>query len=365
MYTQGFVSGSYDDLYAQAERHLERGELEQAEAVLSRIYLRLGKLSEAVVSRRPDLNKLRILSAKMLADLNRRRGNYRRAIELYQQLLETTPAAMHPDWRHVIARLKAENGQVAEGLDEMRSLAVAHSSESWPWLSLGQILLDEKEYEEAVVNLQKAIARSKKKTEDRYWATTTLFVVYKLMGRHTEAEAAWLEAMQSAGNKNRDYYPLYVMYLEAGLLDKAARWLKKEKNPFRLGLHRGLLAQAQGNADAAMKYWADTAARSPPDFETGYEDWAEAALRSNYDPARISRTLLKFIVDENISRYGMLMFAVAEIRRGNFDRAHEIFSQMNISDSDLLPRQERQIFSALLKPSDTESFKKYFQTEPE
>lgn len=362
MYQRGFVSGSYEDLYAQAERHLENREYEQAEAVFGRLHQRLSKLSATLLSRHPNLDELRVLSAEAFADLSRRKGNYQRAIEIYRQLLDTTPAARHPDWQHAVAHLKIESGLLAEGLDELRALAVALPSEPWPWLSLGHVFLDEKNYDEAVLNLKKAIARSDKNSEDRYWSMTTLFLTYKLMEQYEAAEATWLDTLAVAGNKNRDYYPLYTMYLQAGLLDKAERWLKKEQNPFRLGLHRGLLAQARGDTDAAMTHWQKTADRSLADYKMGHEDWAEAALRVNYDPAKIAKTLLAAMVDDNITRYGMVMFAVTSIRRGNFDRAHGAFADVQVMDSDLLSLREWTVFSELAGASNAEQFSKYFKS---
>ncbi|MFQ5577809.1 MAG: tetratricopeptide repeat protein, partial [Anaerolineae bacterium] len=240
------VSGSYEDLYAQASRHFELGETEEAQAMFERLVRRLGKLSEHSFARRPNLKELQVVCMRSLGVIYGRRGSFEQAMEMYRRLIDLTPPAEHADWQHAIARLKIRQGHLQEGLDELRALAVTHGAEAWPWLSLGLVFFETGDEQEAEVNLRRATDRLTGDSDERFLTFITLFALYKNQGRYAEAEKAWQDAWGGTKKHPPKVTALYEMYLEAGELKRAESWLRKEKNPLRRGLYKGLIARAGG-----------------------------------------------------------------------------------------------------------------------
>ncbi len=367
------LSGSYEELFERGKMHLQLGEFEAAEAIFERLYKRLTRINETVFRRRPDLEELRVVSTSTLALLLRRRKEYDRAIDLYQKLMEITPVEDHLEWQFALAGLKVSMGDVDTGLDELRGLAMANPGEQKLWASLGLALMEIDNLPEAEVALKHAADIKSKNPEDQFAIYGALFSLYKNQARYNEAEKMWQRVVQVSTKDEAPWEPLYDMFLDAGLLERIEYWLQKDNNPFRSGLYRGKVSQARGDVDGALKIWQKTAAISPDSYKLGQDFWAEAALRSNYDPDEVARTLYQTTQDESITMLGALLLAVAEIRNRKLEQAHgllQVYIQgllPNPSSSSAqvkIPHKEWQLFAELLPDVEvTAEFEPYFHTE--
>jgi hypothetical protein len=365
------VSDSYEDLHFQAQQYLESSQYEQAEAIYERLYNRLNKLSETAFKRRPSLKELLMICADELASLLSRRGEFDRAIALNQRMLEIVPPERYVELRHAIARLKIDKGDVKVGLDELRALAVISSGQDWIWLSLGQALLGQKEYEEAEASFKRVGEQEGFDLRDRLIAYSLLQKTYQEQGHYDQAEKAWLAALDLLDPQDQTFLPLYAMYLDAGKLDRAEYWLNKEKHPCFLGLYRGLIAQAKGDTETAIKHWENVAAKDPWQHDTEHSAWAEALLRAGLDPYDVIEVMEQRIEDDNLTMRESFLLAIADILIGELEVAHlgleEILDKHQYnshSNAALLPVEDWQLLSKLVADAETlEEFKQYFEVE--
>ena len=63
------LSGSYQDLSAQAQQHLRNNEYDQAQEIYERLYNRFGKMKAELIDRRPNLKALQLITIRTLGDL--------------------------------------------------------------------------------------------------------------------------------------------------------------------------------------------------------------------------------------------------------------------------------------------------------
>ncbi|MFQ5611524.1 MAG: tetratricopeptide repeat protein [Anaerolineae bacterium] len=364
------VSGSYEDLYTKAQLHLGRGEVEEAQEILERLHLRLGKMGERIFARRPELEGLYFISTAQLALALRRQEKYEEALHYYQMLLNLAPENSML-YEISIGSTRIELGQVEAGLDELRAVTMMHPGEPLAWLSLGVELMDAGESEEAERNLKRALDCDDPDEEYHFKAYSHLFGLYQRQGRYDEAEMAWENIERLTDPEVRTVYPLYQMYWEAGDLEKTRSWLSKEKNPLRKALYQGLLAQANGDTNRAKSLWKKAAERDPLDFDEGYEAWAEANLRTIGDAKKVIGVLNIILEYEEPDIQTLVLLASAEAHIGHGHHAKDALVAATELLKNYRPRRrhlEAKYWALLdeLVPDETikEQLKPYFEHSP-
>jgi tetratricopeptide (TPR) repeat protein len=319
-----WVSDSYEDIYARAESSLARGDYDTAQESFRRLSERLDKVRPTVLERRPELRNLHSVSLSRQAEIYRIQGEFEKAIQLYQRLIETGPESADR-WRRDMALVKIDMGQVEAGLDELRAQAVAHPADHRLWLTIGLESEALGRWEDAEENLQRGARRASEPNEitDAY---LLLFDFYRAQGRVEEALAAWDKAWESQ-EEGPDYiFPVYQMMWETGDLERAHEYLSREKNPLRKGLYQGFLAQDEGKPDEVIKHWKRVARMAPIDYEEGQEAWAEAALRVDHAPQDVISVLGAILDEGSFTPRGLILQAVAEARIGHTDHAESVLA---------------------------------------
>lgn len=368
-----YLSGSYQSLAVQAQQHLRNNEYDEAQEVYERLYNRLGKMKADLIERRPNLKALQLTAIRSLGDLAGLQGEYDKAITYYQKGLEMDPE-QSLQYRRAIAQTKIDKGDVEDGLDELRALAVMNAGQPDPWIWLGLELSTHGDEAEAEVNLKRAAEMEDADPARRFDAYTYLHDLYREQDRLDEAEAAWKKAWEVVGSDIDDPAPLYQMYWEANDLEKARTWLSKEKNPLRAGFYRGLFAQAESNERRAQQSWKKTADLSPLQHDEGHEAWAEAALRVDYPPQLITYALREVTSRGQLNMRGAILLAIAEIRAGQLDAAEvALKAAVDINQrarprQDFLSRAHWSLFDELVANEEIKArFRSYFEpqeTEP-
>jgi tetratricopeptide (TPR) repeat protein len=312
---KSFLSGSYEDLAAQAQQALQINNYPKAREIYERLYQRLGKMKPETLDHRPNLKELLLISVRTLGDLANFRGDYAQSLEYYERALELDPDQAQI-YQRAIAQTQIDKGEVETGLDALRALAFAGASELEPWLWLGIELTDQGQYEEAEESLLRATRLTTAEPQRQSDAYAYLHDLYREQGRLDEAAAAWHKVWEVAGLQMEDVSPLYQMYWEVEDLEKAWEWLQQEKNPLRAGFYRGLFLQAEGERKKAEQAWRKTADLDPLQQGEGHESWAEAALRANTDPRRVASVLREVTGRDQMNLRGAILQTIAEIRAG-------------------------------------------------
>jgi len=332
-----WVSDSYEDLYMHAEVGFRQGDYEYALDKFQRLSKRLAKLKPEVFDRRPELQGLRTLCLAREARIYHIWGEFDRALELYQQLTEMSPAKAAL-WRRYAALVRIDMGEPEAGLDELRAQAAADPADFQLWLAIGLECEALGRLEEAEENLQRA-ARSALEPDEQTEAYLALFGFYRAQGRVDEALSAWDQGWAVHGHDPGYVFPLYQMMWEVGNLEQARKYLRQEQNPLRKGFYQGLLAVGEGKPNEAIKHWKRVAKMNPLEFDEGYEAWAEAALRVDYPPEKIIAVLED--LEEDLSPRGFLMQAIAEARIGHTDHAEAVLQIVRNIQLSSRPRREK------------------------
>lgn len=365
------LSGSYEDLAAQAQQYMRNNQYDQAQEIYERIYNRLSKMKSTILEKRPRLQELKVLSMRVLGDLAGHNGEHDRAIEFYTEGLKIDPD-QQLEYQRAIAQMKIDRGDASTGLDELRAIVVANSGKADPWLWLGIELWSQGNNAEAIENLERVTEMSGVEAQSQSIAYSYLHDIYREEDRIAEAETAWIKAWEVTGSDVGDVSPLYQMYFEADNLPKAQEWLKNEKNPLRAGFYKGLFAQAEGSNKAAESAWRKTAKLNPLEQQEGHEAWAEAALRANFPPDRIAYALRDIAGKNQINIRGTILLAIAFARLGQAEstdfairNAVEI-NQRARPRRDLLSYGHWQLFDELVTDEEIKSqVRSYFETEAE
>ncbi|OQY30125.1 MAG: hypothetical protein B6243_10715 [Anaerolineaceae bacterium 4572_5.2] len=367
------LPGSYEDLYERGMSYFKEGQYDEALPVFERLYARLSKLSDKIFKRRPDLRELQLLSTEALAVLLGRQKEFERAEGLIQELIQlTAPQPAEARWIQMSLFYKIDSGSedFQTVMDELRAMAVMYPEDRWAWSMMGRLWLHQGNYAEAESNFNRAIEREGS-FSDFLITQTALFTLYKDQQRFDEAEEAMKILWRDLDVPDAKHpYPLYKMYLQSGNFKRAEYWLKQEKNPLNANFYRGLLAQKQGDEDAARDFWQKAVAEDPSLFEDGHPGWANAAMRLETDPLFIVEKLESLTGDDDDpAAHTLLMLAIAHIRAGNLDAARRILADLNddpMKTSLLweppLNAEDWQLFTELISSAETqEAFKEYFE----
>ena len=366
------LPGSYEDLYERGMSYFEEEQYDEALPVFERLHARLSKLSDKIFKRRPDLRELQLLSAEALAVLLGRQKEFERAESLIQELIQlTAPQQAEARWIQMSLLYKIESGSAdfQTVMDELRAMAVMYPEDRWAWSMMGRLWLHQGNYAAAESNFMRALEREGS-FNDFLITQTSLFKLYKDQQQFDKAEEAMKALWHDLGPEAKHPYPLYKMYLQNGNFKRAEYWLKQEKNPLHATFYQGLLAQKQGDENAARAFWQKTAAEDPDFFEDGQPSWANAAMRLEKDPLFIVEKLEALREDDDdLAAHTLLMLAIAHIRAGNLEAARKIFADLNddpLKKSLLwepeLNAENWEIFTELIPNVETqEAFKAYFE----
>ncbi len=367
------LPGSYEDLYERGIFYFEEELYDEAQDVFERLHSRLSKLGDKIFKRRPDLRELQLLSTEILAMLLGRQKEFERAEGLIQELVQiTAPQQAEARWIQMSLLYKIESGSedFQTVMDELRAMAVMYPENRWVWSMMGRLWQHQGNYAEAESNFKRALEREGG-FSDLVITHTALFKVYKDQQQFSKAEETMKALWRNMDIPDAKHpYPLYQMYLQNGNFKRAEYWLKQEKNPLHANFYQGLLAEKQGNENAAHKFWQKAVAKDPTLFEVGHSSWANAAMRLEKDPLFIVEKLEALTDnDDDPATHTLLMLAIAHIRAGNLETAHKILADLNddpLKTSLLwepnLNAEDWQLFTGLVSDAETqEAFKKYFE----
>jgi tetratricopeptide (TPR) repeat protein len=270
---------SYEGLYNRARSLAQAGDLQQASGLYRRLVDRLGRLSDRILSRRPELHDLHRQARLEFSSLLAAEARYAEAIEVEQVLLET-----HPDetdqWRRDLAVLRAAKGDVDAGLSQLRELAQESPDEPGRWILLGVESRLAGRLSESQAALDQALAACQESDADSLAdAHYQRFLLFKEMRQLDDAMAAWEEAVKQNSEMGRTVREVYTMLTESGRYSEAQRYIARDDNALQAGFQEGLIASLTGKPVDARQAWRQVAAQDPSEFEYGHDAWVEAVLR--------------------------------------------------------------------------------------
>lgn len=270
---------SYEGLFNRARSLAQAGDLEQASELYRRLVDRLGRLSDRILARRPELQDLHRQARLEFSSLLATEARYAEAIEVEQVLLRT-----HPDesdrWRRDLAVLRAAKGDVDAGLSELRELAQESPDEPGRWIILGMENRLAGRLSDSQAALDRALAACQESDADNLAdAHYQRFLLFKEMRQMDDAVAAWEEAVKQEPQVGRTVREVYTMLTESGRYSEAQRYIARDENALQAGFQEGLIASLTGRPIHARQAWRQVAAQDPSEFEYGHDAWVEAVLR--------------------------------------------------------------------------------------
>jgi tetratricopeptide (TPR) repeat protein len=230
-------------------------------------------------------------------------------------------------------------GRVEQGLDELRAVAVATPGSYETWLIMGRECMYLGRWEEAAENLDRALrnATTQESRQDVYLA---FFELYRAQGRIEDAIAAWDQAWKEKAEPD-DVSPVYQMLIEHERFEQAHQYLERETNALRREFYQGLLEARKGRIQEAQRHWQKVAKMNPFKFEDGFEEWAEAALRTNLNPEEIIKVLDRTQNVLHLTPRRAVLSAIAEARLGNVDNTERALRQGCLLEKLERPRREK------------------------
>jgi len=316
---------SYEAVLERAQTAWRAGDVENAIALYRRLVDRLGRLSERVLERRPDLNDMHRRARLELTGMLRLEGRYAEAIEVEEVLLETHPAEADI-WRTDLAVLRIAKGEVDAGLAELQSLAEQDADNAWKWMTLGSESRIEGRFAESQAAFDRALDVSG--DEDPQALAEIYqqrFFLLKDMGQLDQAIAEWEQAVNQDAEAARSIREVYVALTDAGRYNDASGFIDRDENRLQAGFQRGFIASLTGDSAAARIHWQQVAQLDPSEFEYGHDAWVESVLRLG-DPLPALEWL-----QENLGRYGsprlLVLSGIGWAMRDDADLASTLFQQ--------------------------------------
>lgn len=277
---------SYEGLWNRARTLYGSGNTEAALELYRRLVGKLGRLSDHVLARRPELGDMHLQTGVEMAELFRREGRFAEAIEAMEGLLQS-----HPDQadtlRRDLAILRLSRGETAAGLAELRTMAEEEPDDPLKWLVLGNESRIEGRLVESQAVLDRALEVAKQnQSDDLDRVYYHRFLLFKDMGRLEDAVAAWEQAVALNAETGDSIREVYTMLADAGRYGEALQYVARDENQLQAGFQRGLVASLTGDPARANREWRAVAGLDPGDFDSGHDCWVEAVLRlGDPDPA--------------------------------------------------------------------------------
>jgi tetratricopeptide (TPR) repeat protein len=287
---------------------------------------KLGRLSDGVLARRPELRDMELQARLELTEMLRLEGRFSEAMEVKEVLLETHPDRA-ADWRRDLAVLRISKGEVETGLAELRALAGEAPEEVWKWIVLGVESRFEGRFAESQEALDKALALAQDggNTDELTTAYYHRFLLYRDMGRVDDAVAAWNEALALNAEVRSSVRDVYTMLTESGRYSEARGYVDRDENELQAGYQRGLLAHLTGGTADARREWRAVAKLEPEEFESGHDAWAEAVLRLG-DPEPLLERVNSLLGRRGSARLFTLA-GIAWAMRGDRQEAQQAFER--------------------------------------
>lgn len=270
---------SYEGILQRARQAANRGDLLNGIDLYRRLDDRLGRLSDRVLSRRPELRQVWIETRAELAELLELEGRYAEAVEVKELLLASDPERAD-EWRRDLAILRAAQGYVDRGLAELRALAEEQPNDVWRWIYLGAEARVAGRLAESEAAFERAAAAGgPEDAEELAVAHYQRFHLFQEAGRVDEALAAWEQAVALNPEAGQTVREVYTLLTGAGRYNQALEYVARDGNALQAGFQRGLIASRTGQRDQAQREWQGVAALDPQEYEYGHDAWAEATLR--------------------------------------------------------------------------------------
>jgi tetratricopeptide (TPR) repeat protein len=331
---------SYEGIHNSARNAFRSGDSEQALALYRRLTGRLGRLSDRVLARRPELRDLHLQASGEYVDLLRLAGRYAEAIEVMGTLIES-----HPDqadtWRRGVAILRNVKGDSHQGMAELRALAEEQPDEVLNWLVLGGEARIEGRFQESQSAIQRGLELAKDGGDAETLAEVHYqhFLLLQDMGRTDDAVAAWEEALDAHPSVIDSINKVYTMLTEAGRYSQAQGLVARDNNELRSGFQRGLIASLTGKDGLARQEWKAVANLDPAEHESGHEAWVEAVLRlGDPEPALL---VLQDLLNRHVSPRLLCLSGIAWAMRGDRELATALFQQaINLLRRERPPKQK-------------------------
>jgi tetratricopeptide (TPR) repeat protein len=224
------------------------------------------------------------------------------------------------------ASLRIEQGEVEEGLAQMRQIAEETSSlAAWTDLGSEYMALDRYQEAEAAYKRARQLADS---NETAAFANIALFRAYQEMERVDDALSAWGMATVLDPELAEHVFELYTWLIEQGELQRARRYVQRETGSARRMLYEGLIEWREGHEEQARSLWQRVVRLDPRDEHVDEVAWTEAALRLG-EPERVVAFEEEAV--GNLAIVGELqgtMFGIARAAVGQIDHAKNWLDQV-------------------------------------
>lgn len=317
------LADSYEGLLGQARESWEEGDLSSAEAFYRRLVEKLGRLSDRVLARRPELHDMHREARLELSTLLSEQGRYAEAIEVEEVLLKT-----HPDetdaLRTDLAILRLAKGETEAGLAELRALTDEEPEDAARWLVLARETRIEGRFAESRAALERALEAGRE-ADTRLLALIHFeqFLLFKEMGQVDDALAAWERAVELEPELTDTVRRVYEMLSQVGRYTEALRYVDRDDNELQAGFQRGLIAWLRGDQTKARQEWKKVAEMDPDKFAFGHDAWVESVLRLG-DPIPALQWLRTALREHGTIRL-LVLSGIAWAMHRNRDLAANLF----------------------------------------
>ncbi len=322
------IPGSYYDLITTARAYMTQRAWAEAAALQERVIARISRLPPE--RRRPgsDLAYFRVAAMADLVETRAELGDYAAAIELCRELQKLDPD-QPAYWRRRIPLLRIQQGEVAEGLADLRALAEAEPDDLEHWIALAQQSIDHRAPALAEEALQRAEELADQRDGDKVNALVhfTRYRLYRQQERWAEAVAAWQTASvwdEEMGVRTRE--SIVRMLLEADLLDAALDLINDDMDAAIADFYRALIAYRRGDRIRAQHLW-----RTITQVDLGTKDINPALIGLAYCWLGEPRAALAYLLDTAVvqSEYTVLnavVLGIAWAMLGNLEAAQTNFA---------------------------------------
>lgn len=262
-----YLPGSYADRNAEARRHFNLGDLDQAAAICQRVIERISRLPER---RRPDnsaLHNALMEASILLAEIHAKQSDWPAVDDLC-----TLGQAHHPVYAHRWAIepfvLRIKYGQPQAGIAGMQAAAEAHPDSFFFWRLLAQMALDVDDLDLAQAASDRAIglAEMDEDAEDMASYHIVRFKLFRERSAWHEAAQEWMMACAWDDEMDELREAVVRMFLEAKLYDDALDYVENEAlTPILANYYRAWIAQQRGDQVRARHLWRTIVERDADD----------------------------------------------------------------------------------------------------
>jgi tetratricopeptide (TPR) repeat protein len=312
----------------RAQAAVEVGDLDEAAELYQRLFDKLDRLSDRILSRRPGLREMHYQAGMELAELRHDQGRFSTAIDVKERLLKSDPDKAG-ELRRDLAVLRLAKGETERGLAELRLLADEKPEDAWNWIVLGSEARIEGQFSLSESALDRALAVAGKGNgpllDSVYYHR---FLLFRDMRRIDAALDAWQKALAASKDsaQRRDTVDqVYTMLTEAGRYSEALAYVDRDDNPLRSGFQRGLVASFTGNVVKARAEWEAVAKLDPLAFDAGHESWIDATLRLG-DPKPVLDRMQPLVEGYETPRL-LVLIGIAAAMRAALDLASMFFQR--------------------------------------